>query len=722
MNPIYLNLMWHQHQPDYREGRSGRMMLPWVRLHALKDYYDMAAILGDYPKIHQTFNLVPSMLDQLEGYVRGQYTDRYLEPSVKPVAQLSEPEKRFIVEHFFDASPRMLESMPRYMELSHMRGPGDVSDATVRRFSDQDLLDLVVCFNVVWVDPWWRERDGDICQTLFRIGRDFTEKQKQRLLARQREIMAQVIPVHRELQDAGQIEVTFSPYFHPILPLLIDGTAAREAMPEAAMPEPIFRHPEDAEAQIARGIEAYRRWFGRDPRGMWPSEGSVSSALVPILSKLGVQWIATDEEILAQSLKTPLARHVDDTLADPEILYRPYRLSAGPRPVVAVFRDRMLSDRIGFHYANMDAERAANDFMYHLGKIHERLGTKHEKFLVSVILDGENCWEWYPRDGHDFLSALYGRLSAAEHVRCVTVGEFLAENPPKKEIKKLFAGSWIDHSFYIWIGHEEDRQGWSMLARAREAFAEAEKTGAVPPEQLEQARWELYAAEGSDWFWWYGDDHNSEHDDKFDQLFRAHLETLYDLLGLEAPEEVYQPIGQADEALLARPPRGPVTATLDGRVTDSFEWESAGYYDVKAHSGAMHHASEILRRIYYGGDERCVYLRLDTTRPPESCVAAGCQFQIHVQGSEERFVTTEPGRGPGAYSVVAAARMGEALATGEGVVVREIVEWAVPWDHLATGPGETLSWSLIVLERGAPVGTYPAAGILQITRAARANG
>ncbi|MBE7560951.1 glycoside hydrolase [bacterium] len=716
MNPIYLNLMWHQHQPYYREGRSNRMMLPWVRLHALKDYYDMAAILANYPRIHQTFNLVPSMLDQLEGYVRGEYTDRYLEPSRKPVSEWSAAEKRFVVERFFDASPRMLESMPRYMELQRMRGPGPVTDEVVRRFSPQDLLDLVVCFNLVWIDPLWRERDGDICQTLFRIGREFTEKQKQRLLTRQREIMAEVIPIHKQLQDAGQIEVTFSPYFHPILPLLIDNECAREAMPEAELPEPVFRHPEDAEAQIALGMAAYRRWFGRDPAGMWPSEGSVSAALVPILSKLGVAWIATDEEILAHSRKKPLTRHVDDTLAEPEALYRPYRLAGGKKPVYAIFRDRLLSDHIGFHYANMDAEHAAHDFMHHLGRIHEQLGEKSEKYLVSVILDGENCWEWYPRDGHDFLAALYSRLSSAPHVRCVTVSEFLAENPPQKELKRLFAGSWIDHNFYIWIGHELDRRAWSLLSRAREALAEVEKSGALPPERLEEARWELYAAEGSDWFWWYGDDHTSEHDELFDRLFRGHLETLYELLGLPAPEEVFQPLGVAPEGRLARPPKGPISPILDGRESDLFEWDGAGYYDVRAHSGAMHHASEILRRIHYGGDERNFYLRLDTTKPPAECLAGGCRFQLRTEGPEARFVTTEPARGPGASSVVAASDMRELLSVSEGFVAGEIIEWAVAWEALAVPPGGKLAWSLALLERDAPVGVYPAAGALEVTR------
>ena len=715
MAPIHLNLMWHQHQPYYRDRLSRHMALPWVRLHAIKDYYDMAAILRDFPKVHQTINLVPALLLQLEGYLHEGFTDYYLEPCEKPVEELSEREVRFLLEHFFDASPRMMESMPRWRELREQRGKGPVTPELVARFSRQDLLDLEVCFNLAWIDPLWRETDGDFCQTLWRIGHTFTEKQKNRLLLRQREIMAQVIPVHRELADAGQIEITTSPYFHPILPLLIDSAAARQAMPDCELPDPPYARPEDAEAQVRLGLEAHERWFGRRPRGLWPSEGSVSPELIPILARQGVEWIATDEEILARSLDVRLSRDADEVLQQPEVLYQPYLLPTQEGNVAVVFRDRVLSDRIGFHYANMEAEHAVGDFMRRLETIARQMKNKKEPPLVSVILDGENCWEWYADDGRPFLLRLYERLSESRDIRCVTVSEHLDMCPPKKKIKKIFAGSWIDHNFYIWIGHADDRRAWAMLARAREALEAAEKAGEIDADSLEIARHELYAAEGSDWCWWYGDDHNSPHDAYFDRLFRSHVREVYENLGLIPPADVHEPIGLLAGPLAAEPVRM-ISPSVNGRADDPYEWEGAGYFDARAASGAMHHASEIVRRIDYGCDTRCLYVRVSMRRPLEECLSEGYYFELHASRPVALVAVADTSHRPPNYSVVRAEDRSRVLHFGDALAVGEVLEWGVPWEAFQVGPGDTLEWTLHVLQNGTPISAYPAEEAFRLTR------
>ena len=332
-----------------------------------------------------------------------------------------------------------------------------------------------------------------------------------------------VLPKHKELQDKGQIEVTTSPFYHPILPLLIDTNIAKIGMPQVTLPRTRFHAPEDAEIQIKNGIELYEKIFNRKPKGMWPSEGSVSSEIVPMFAKNNINWIATDEEILFRTivdLKEPIE----------EILYKPYRINVNNSKVNVIFRDHKLSDLIGFVYHKMDPEAAADDFIERLCSIKRSLRKDDEEHLVSIILDGENCWEYYPNDGIDFLNALYTKLSHAEKNGYITttVSDYLEKFPPKDELKGIFPGSWINGNFGIWIGHSEDNTAWDYLNQAR-IFLES-RSKSAPPEKIQKAWKELYIAEGSDWNWWYGGDHSSMNDAEFDMLFRAHLINIYKLL------------------------------------------------------------------------------------------------------------------------------------------------------------------------------------------------
>ena len=609
--------LWHMHQPYYKDPRTGQYKMPWVRLHALKDYYDMAAVLDDFPEIRQTFNLVPSLIEQIEDYAHNQAHDEHLLLTEKPAKQLTSSEKEKILSGFFNCSyDTMIAPYPRFRELYRKRGE-DTRDlrSKVRRFDAQDFLDLQVWSNLTWIDPIFKE--DALIHRLLKKGRDFTEEDKLSLIRKQREILAKILPKYRELQDRGQIEVTFSPYFHPIMPLICDQATAKTALPHIQLPRERFSYPEDADVQVREGLKLYEKVFGRMPDGLWPSEGSVSEEVVSLLAKCGIKWIATDEEILFLSLAMERAGRPRPVPTRSSVLYRPYRIAADGGEVSILFRDHALSDLIGFVYSKWDPEEAADDFIGHLHRIRKSIPPEDlSNSVVSVILDGENCWEYYQNDGHDFLSALYTKLSEDKLLCTTTVSDFLKSSakPPRK-LSRLFPGSWINHNFRIWIGHPEDNLAWDFLKKARDALVEFEKRAEKTRDKeeiLKKAWKEIYVAEGSDWNWWYGDEHQGPGTDEFDRLYRSHLLNVYELIGREAPEELYHPIKSQAVSTHFLPPTGYLKPTIDGKRSHYYEWQQAGHFDARKAGGTMHQVSSLVSEIYFGSDESNIYFRVDT--------------------------------------------------------------------------------------------------------------
>ncbi|MBI4716130.1 MAG: glycoside hydrolase, partial [Nitrospirae bacterium] len=395
--PLHIAFVWHMHQPYYKDVVTGKFILPWVRLHGIKDYYDMAAILEDYPAVHQTFNLVPSLMEQIQDYLRG-VKDEYQEMTLKPAADLTPTERIFVLRNFFALNwDQMVFPHPRYRDLLEKRGHDGSEKAmerAARRFSTQDLLDLQVWFNLSWFDPLFK--DGDpLLRELIRKGTDFTEEEKTAVMEKQLEVLGMILPEYRKLAERGQIEVTASPYYHPILPLLCDTQIARVALPGLPLPKQRFRQPDDARTQIQKAVAFHKSVFGVLPAGMWPSEGSVSEEILPMLTEAGIRWIATDEEILARSLDVHFHRGLGEGGAVPEPLYHPYLLERDNRSLAIIFRDHQLSDLIGFVYSKWDPVKAAEDLIGRLHRIRTDLSGHSDPPLVSIILDGENAWEYY---------------------------------------------------------------------------------------------------------------------------------------------------------------------------------------------------------------------------------------------------------------------------------------------------------------------------------------
>ncbi|MDA1017033.1 MAG: glycoside hydrolase family 57 protein, partial [Planctomycetota bacterium] len=549
MQPVSLAFFWHQHQPYYSDDVSGDTLMPWVRLHGTKDYYGMALHVKEVPEFRCTINLVPSLLKQLLAYTDDGRSDRHLDVSRTPADALSLTDACYLLDNFFMANyDNMIRPFARYQALYHKRGDRNESaNEALRRFSAADIRDLQVWNNLTWIHPLVFAQDSDLKAFLDK-GQHWTESEKNWLLDKQLDILRAVIPLHRELAEGGQVELTTTPFYHPIMPLLWDKSSAREAMPGCPLPQNTESYAADVKKQLDMAVEFHAELFGSAPTGLWPSEGSVSQAIVGAIADTGVEWIATDEEILAESTNGWVSRDYQGHMRHPEMLFRPWYCEDAGRKLQVVFRDHALSDLIGFHYQRSNPEHAANDLIGRAEGIGRAVANnnKDRPALVPVILDGENCWEYYTDGGVKFLRTLYQKCAQHPAIRPVRMIDHLREYPATDRIGHLFAGSWISHNFAIWIGHEEDRTAWDRLHETREFLVRAEQSGRGTPEVCRRAWEEIHIAEGSDWYWWFGDDHNSAQDELFDQLFRKHLLNVYTLLGAECPPILNQPISRAE--------------------------------------------------------------------------------------------------------------------------------------------------------------------------------
>ncbi len=694
--------LWHQHQPYYKYGHHH--LLPWARLHATKDYYDIAAALEAFPSVRQTINVVPSLLVQLQDYAAGTASDTVLELSARPAAELTGQEKIRILRDFFLCNvDRMVLRYPRYAELYRM-GHRDRTDEhglaqAAAAFAVQDWLDLQVWYNLTWVGEYSRGREP--FASLLRKGRGFTEQEKLALLEATRGIIASVIPTYRRLLEQGRVELSVTPFYHPILPLLCDSHTALEAMPNAELPTHHIEYPEDARTQIARAIDLFADTFGRAPGGMWPSEGAISDAAAGLMAQAGLGWTATDEGILRRTLGErwhPLAK------------YFPYRLKTRNGPIWTVFRDHELSDAIGFVYSSWDPEAAALDFYNRLIEIRSRIVQERgaaalERALVPIILDGENCWEFYQENGRPFLEALYRLLEDSREIVTTTIADALADTPADAErtLGRIYAGSWVGSNFKIWIGHPEDNAAWDALAGAREALMAA-RDGLDAP-TFERAMEAIYIAEGSDWFWWFGDENTAADQDSFDALFRAHLRDVYQLIGREWPSELDRPIRRPTPAPGIRPPTGPIAPCIDGRETSLEEWAAAGRLMLHSTGGAMHRAETRDRTIYFGRDTACLYVRLDIG----TALPAGHELRLTVQ-CEQRVTLRF---GAEAIAVERPVTAGQAVSFDTiRAAVGDVLELAIPIGHLMHSGNDPGSVALAceMIEHSHVVERFPLAG------------
>jgi len=675
------------HQPYYKDPSNGLYRLPWVRLHGTKDYLDMLEIIKDFPKIKQNFNLVPSLLEQLVDYSDNGARDIYLERTIKPAQDLTETDRMFMLENFFLAHwDNMIKPFPRYYELLVKRGTHLIKSdlpRSIKYFTDQDFLDLQVFFNLCWIDPLFRENDQFLKQ-LVEKGHGYTEDEKSLLISRQLDILKRIIPAYGEMAASGQAELSFTPFYHPILPLLCDTDISRVAMPNVRLPRRRFMHPEDAEKQVKMGIDYFESLFRFRPSGMWPSEGSVSEEVLKMVSRLGIEWVATDEGVLSASLGTGL-RDGSGCLPAPQRLYRPYQHEG----VSMVFRDHAVSDLIGFVYSQWEPKKAADDLINRLLSIRNALpsGAPH---VVPVILDGENAWEHYKNDGRDFFLYLYERLSNEERLRTVTISEYVRNIDKGEKLDHLHPGSWINANYGIWIGHEEDNLSWDYLTETRAALEQFQK--ANPDKDLEKAWKSIYIAEGSDWNWWYGDEHSTETEEDFDELFRLNLMHVYREMGKDVPAHLYVPVLRQDRGVSPTLTiRGFIKPNIDGILTSYYEWYQGAQFDVKKSGGSMHKSESMISTIHYGFSEENLFIRIDPAEP----------FDSFDEKVELVIITSKPAEIKVVYPVSGGTTAKLYTRSGEewvfdsditDVAIKDIFEIGIPFDSLRAKQKDELNF------------------------------
>jgi alpha-amylase/alpha-mannosidase (GH57 family) len=680
------------HQPFYKDLVSGEYKLPWTRMHALKDYYGMVQVLEEFPRVRQTFNLVPSMMVQVAEYAAGEAADPFLQAALKPAEDLTDDERAFLLRHSFYSDPhRMIYRYPRYGELFDAWQKQRDSAARVA-FGAQDFRDLQMWSQLAWFDEEFQVHDPEVHEWVAR-GRNYSLADQKRMGEKQREIVSQVLPIYRKLASTGQIEISTTPYYHPILPLVCDSNIASIAHPNVPLP-PRFRYPGDARLQLAMARDYCGGAFGTRPVGLWPSEGSVSDEVFAIASELGFQWAATDSGVLNRTLGQGVG--VDG-------LYRPYEWRQDGRTMSVLFRDHFMSDLIGFVYSRMDAVAAAEDFLRRIRENCAGILSSGRDALVPIILDGENAWEYYDRNGRPFLRELYRRISEDRGFNAVTVSEGLRLMAPQP-LDHIFPASWINANFDVWIGAEEDNVAWTQLLRARQTF---DAVTGVPEEQRRMALEELLIAEGSDWCWWYGPEHDSANRPEFDQLYRSHLANVYRFLNLTPPEELSRPILRMSVPEVHVPPSGPIAPTIDGEVTSYFEWIGAGAYRVDERSGSMHGKKFVIREVFFGSDGESLFLRADFHSGYEEELQA-MEARLNVQPLHDgacRPVTVDFANG---------GRVLEQFDPPANAALRRVLEVRIPLAAASVPKGSGVRFQFSLWQGGLPIDAVPQQGWIEM--------
>lgn len=648
MNRIHLVLLWHMHQPQYRDPETGRYVLPWTRLHALKDYWGMVKVLEEFPGVHATFNVVPALGLQLEEYASGKFNEPWFDLVFKDGDKLTLEDKTEILVRAFQLNhERLMSRWPRFVELFDLSRPTTGSRPEIT-FTPRDWRDLQVLSQLAWMDEEWLAKDPVVSQLAFKE-KNFTKAEKDALKEKQLEFLKLVLPIYREAAVLGQIELSTTPFYHPILPLLCDSDIARVASPATPLPRRPFRHPEDAREQLRRAREYHQRVFGVPPAGLWPSEGSVSDQALTIAAAEGFQWFGTDEGVLGRTLNAGFFRDTSGLPANADRLYKPWRFDFAGHAITGLFRDHHLSDLIGFVYSRMDAKSAAADLHGRLRALGERVQSS-QPLTVCLFLDGENAWEYYPGNGREFLREFYRRIQSDQDFRALTATEAIAAAGNIPQTGSIFPASWINANFDVWIGHSEDVAAWELLWDAREAYKRAEEAhehrrGDAPTETaLRQAKESLLAAEGSDWCWWFGPEHSTFNDAEFDALYRKHLTGVYLALGLVAPDELAAPIKRQPERALHIPPSSFLKIDVNGRDSSYFEWLGAGLYAPERRSGAMHGRTFYLHELRYGFEPGRFCLRLDCF-PSMLGEMEDAEFRVTIHAAQEIAVTARMERG-----------------------------------------------------------------------------
>ncbi len=619
---LSIAFVWHMHQPVYKSDPNGIYLMPWVRLRAVKDYLDMLLVMDKFPGLKLNFNLVPMLVSSIYDYGYNGAHDIFSRLTITPVEELSDDEKEFILNHFFDANyQNMVLPNTEYKKLYDKRFQN--AELSVDDFSLQEYSDIMAWFNLIWFDPIYRENE-DLKELFSKKNGEFTLADRVKIIDLQRDIIRKIIPAYKQFQLDGKIEISTSPYYHPIMPVLLDMEDVKATNPNAEYP--VFKSDmkEDAELNVKLALDRFEEIFGIRPSGMWPSEQCISEKTLELFHKMGVKWTIADESILEQTLKKEFVRDFRGYLEDPYELCHSYRYIPENNPafkdgeyISLLFRDAVIPNLIGFEYPHHDPVKAANDLYDRIKTKQKKLQTSPDKMhLLTIAMDGENCWENYRDDGHVFLETLYKLIQDDEELETVRVSDYIEDvdklcwSGTPFELEHVCSGSWINRDFLLWIGEPTKNIAWTYMDNARCAIKEYEESN-PDDARLFDAWEELLIAQSSDWYWWYGEPNDSGQDDIFDHLFREHLKNIYRIINKPVPSYLETPLSEFVESH-SRYPRAPFEKfDLTGKDTDD-KWESGGCIDIPAPPTMQE--KRFFNKICFGYDSDNLYLRFDINK------------------------------------------------------------------------------------------------------------
>lgn len=596
LKKLSIAFYWHMHQPVYE--LDSVYLMPWARLHAVKDYLDMVLILEKHPNIKLNINLVPALVDELIDYSENGFNDIHSSLTVTPVEDLSNSEKEYILNNFFNAEyETMIYHHPTYRRLFKKRYAK--KDIDIEAFTNQEYSDLMALFNLAWIDPTHLNRFPELRQ-LASKEKGFTLKDRIKIIDLHRKIISEIIPTYREYIKEGRIELTTSPYNHPVLPILCDvETAVQSVQTVENLPE-YMDLSEDAYAQVKRALDRIEEIFGVRPKGLWASEHCLTSKVLELLKSQGIKWTVSDESILSKTINFEFIRDFKGNLEDPYHLLKVYEYKNDDSDIDVIFRDSSIPNLINFEYSNMNSKAAAEDLFNKIKLMQSKLlVSPDDSHLLTIAQDGENCWERYKEDGAEFLNTLYSLIEKDSTLETVLISDYVEHDKNKRPIDGIYPGSWINKDFQFWIGDPVKNLAWNYLTTVRQDILEIAK-GFPDENAIASAKQEIYIAEGSDWFWWYGEPNNSGQDNIFDFLFREHLKKAYRFLNSAYPDFL-------DKSVIALTYQN-LTEDDSFQNTRDSEIEFINSFDLI--DGPVYRDNKLCDKIDYGFDKDNVYLRL----------------------------------------------------------------------------------------------------------------
>ena len=619
---------WHMHQPVYQLSPEGDYLMPWVRLHAVKDYLDMLLIGKKFKNLKLNFNLVPVLLDALIDYGENEMHDIHSRLTITDIDDLTDDDKKFIINNFFDANYHsMILPNQEYERLLQKYQAGDENNIDI--FSPQEYSDLMALFNLAWIDPSFKNMYPEI-KALIKKGKNYSLSDRIKIIEIHRDIIRKIIPSYKKFADEGKIEITTSPYYHPILPIMLDLKEIRKTS-STTFPHNL-KMELDAKMQTEMALDRVQELFGKRPKGIWPSEHCISPKELDLFKSLGVEWTISDEGILSNSINFEFIRDFRGYLEDPYHLLKSYKYKNG---LNIIFRDSVLPNLIGFEYPNHDPENAANDLYDRIKSAQSKLlSSPDEHHLLTIAMDGENCWENYTHDGSTFLETIYGLIENDPTLETVLISDYIAKDTPKP-LNKISSGSWVNRNFKLWIDEPLKNLAWTYLKQVRDDFSNYVKKNPINP-NIEAARKELFICEGSDWFWWYGEPNNSGRDNIFDYIFREHLKNIYFYLDLEPPEYLDTPLLSAISKP-SRYPKGEFTPVIDGKEKDDESWLNAGCINIP--DGPVLKENKFYDKICFGYDKDNLYLRFyinEYTKNMPSMAKRVNQMYIYMRNQNKK--------------------------------------------------------------------------------------